>query len=81
MVMSCGRNARETNDLALCIDEAVKLSVSRYLFPFMTGRFWNHLKQWLLIVRIRSPKSLKASLRQVWRRWLLPNPRAGVEGI
>ena len=44
------------------------------------GLFRNHLS-WLLIVRIRSPKSLKASLRQVWRRWLLPNLRAGVEGV
>ena len=30
-------------------------------------------------VRIRSPKSSKASLKQVWRPWLLPNPLAGVE--
>lgn len=59
------------------IDEAVYECFC--LFPLIRGLFRNHLS-WLLIVRIRSPKSLKASLRQVWRRWLLPNLRAGVDG-
>ena len=56
------------------------MSVSTCFLP-LEGSFGSSPIMASKIVRIRSPKSLKASLRQVWRRWLLPNLRAGVEGV